>query len=220
MTTFFRRHLPHFHLPNATYFITFRLAGSLPVEVVQRLQEEHEATLRRLEQSLSGAAFHQARQEEQERYFSRLDALLDRALYGPRWLAQPECARIVVDCIHELDPAHYRLHAFCLMSNHVHLLIDQQEIPAPPARRDGKHYTALSRALRLLKGKSAALCNRHLGRRTEAFWQHESYDHIVRNESEYERILAYIVNNPVKAGLVSDWRDWPYTFVAPLLDNC
>lgn len=216
MTTFFR-HLPHYHLPDATYFITFRLAGSLPVETVQRLQEKHEAELRRLKQNLTGAALHQARYEEQKRHFARLDALLDRAAHGPRWLAQAECARIVMDCIHELDPAQYRLHAFCLMSNHVHLLIDQQEISDPPARRDGKHYTALSRAMRLLKGKSAALCNRHLGRQGEDFWQHESYDHVVRNEREYERILAYIVNNPVKAGLVADWQDWPYTFVGQLL---
>ena len=48
-----------------------------------------------------------------------------------------------------------------------------------------------------------------------AFWQHESYDHVVRNEKEFERILAYIVNNPVKAGLVADWQDWPYTYMAP-----
>ncbi len=51
------------------------------------------------------------------------------------------------------------------------------------------------------------------GSANRAFWQHESYDHVVRNEREYERILAYIVNNPVKAGLVSDWQEWPYTFV-------
>lgn len=64
--------------------------------------------------------------------------------------------------------------------------------------------------------KTAALCNRYLGR-NGAFWQHESYDHIVRSEREYERILAYIVNNPVRAGIVKDWRDWPYTFVGQLL---
>ncbi|MFN3308356.1 MAG: hypothetical protein ACK44E_04025 [Anaerolineales bacterium] len=70
MTTFFYRHLPHFHLPHATYFVTFRLAGSLPVEVVQRLQEEHEGELRRLRQNLTGAALHQACYEEQKRHFA------------------------------------------------------------------------------------------------------------------------------------------------------
>jgi putative transposase len=216
MVTFFERRLPHYHLPDATYFITIRLAGSLPVEAVLRLQEEYEANLRRLERLFSGEALASARYQEQKRHFARMDALLDQALHGPHWLSQPECARIVMDCIHELDPKHYHLHAFCVMSNHVHLLIDQQGIPDPHRRQDGKHYTALSRALRLLKGKSAALCNRVLGR-GGLFWQHESYDHVVRDAQEYERILAYIVNNPVKAGLVEDWQDWPYTFVGQLL---
>lgn len=212
MTTFFRRNLPHYHLPDATYFITIRLAGSLPVAVAMRLEEEYEKEQRRLAGRLSGDALREARYKAQKRHFARVDSLLDQARHGPRWLAQPECAAIVVQTVHALAPAHYRLHAFCLMSNHAHLLIDQQGIPEPPPRRDGKRYTALSRAMRLLKGQSGTLCNRALGRQG-AFWQHESYDHVVRDEREFERILAYIVNNPVKAGLVSDWQEWPYTYV-------
>lgn len=145
-----------------------------------------------------------------------MDGLLDQALHGPRWLAQPEYANIVMQTIHALAPEHYHLHAFSLLSNHAHLLLDQQGIPAPPPRRDGKTYTALSRAMRLLKRESAARCNRVLGRQG-VFWQHESYDHVVRDAGEFARILAYIVNNPVKAGLVADWQDWPYTYVHPEL---
>lgn len=214
MSIYFRRHLPHYHLPDATYFITFRLAGSLPLDALARLREEYETQCRRLECTLQGAELRAARYQAQKQHFARMDALLDQALHGPHYLTQPHCARIVMDCIHELEPEHYHLHAFCLMSNHIHLLIDQQGIPDPPPRRDGKHYTALSRALRLLKGKSSALCNHALGRRG-AFWQHESYDHVVRNAGEFTRILAYIVNNPVKANLVQDWQKWPYTYVAP-----
>ncbi|MDH7487058.1 MAG: hypothetical protein QHJ81_12375 [Anaerolineae bacterium] len=210
----FRRHLPHYHLPDATYFITLRLAGSLPYAVVARLEEEYEAEQRRLARQFSGHALREARYQAQKRHFARMDDLLDQVLYGPRWLAQPECASIVMQTLHALAPEQYHLCAFCLMSNHAHLLIDQQGVPNPPPRRDGKHYTALSRAMRLLKGQSGALCNRVLGRRG-AFWQHESYDHVVRDPGEFARILAYIVNNPVKAGLVSDWQDWPYTYINP-----
>jgi len=211
---YFRRNLPHYHLPDATYFITIRLAGSLPRAVVMRLQQEYEEEQRRLARQFSGEALRAARYQAQKRHFGRVDRLLDQALHGPRWLARPDCASIVMQTIHALAPEQYHLHAFCLMSNHAHLLIDQQGVPEPPPRRDGKHYTALSRAMRLLKGRSGALCNRVLGRHG-AFWQHESYDHVVRNEREFERILAYIVNNPVKAGLVSDWQDWPYTYINP-----
>ena len=215
MVTYFRRHLPHYHLPNATYFVTFRLAGSLPRQAFERLKAACEAGHARLEKT-RGAARQAALIQAQKRYFAQVDAYLDSARHGPRWLTQSECAAIVMECLHELDPAHYHLHAFCLMSNHIHLLFDQEGIPEPPARRDGKTYTALSQVLRLLKGKTAALCNRQLGRKG-AFWQHESYDHVVRNVREYERIQAYIVNNPVRAGLVENWQDWPYLFVGQLL---
>lgn len=130
-----------------------------------RAQEEYQAHLRRLERTLSGPALQAERYRAQKQHFARLDALLDRVHYGPRWLAQDACAQIVAACIHEPAPTYYHLHAFCIMPNHVHLLIDQQDIPEPDGRADGRTYTALSRAMRLLKGKSAALCNRHLGRR-------------------------------------------------------
>lgn len=73
------------------------------------------------------------------------------------------------------------------MPNHVHLLIDQEAIPDPPPRSDGKVYTALNLALRLVKSKSGTLCNRLLGQRG-AFWQHESYDHVVRNGKDFQRL--------------------------------
>ena len=213
MYTFFRRRLPHYYVQNATYFVTFRLADSLPFEVIERLQQEYQAELQHIDNTLTGTKRFEARQKAQADYFNRYDALLDQVRYGPRWLEQEECAQIVMSCIRELEPTHYCLHAFCIMPNHVHLLFDQQDIPEPPRHRGGKHYTALSQAMRILKGKSATLCNRILGR-WGAFWQDESYDHVVRDEHEHQRILEYIAENPVKAGLVSNWEDWPYTYVA------
>ena len=50
-------------------------------------------------------------------------------------------------------------------------------------------------------------------KREGAFWQSESYDHVVRNDVELKRIIAYVLNNPVKAGLVENWQDWPYSYV-------
>ncbi len=68
--------------------------------------------------------------------------------------------------------------------------------------------------MRLLKGRTGYACAKLLGRKG-AFWQHESYDHVVRNENEFMRILEYIANNPVKAGLVKNWQDWAYTYINP-----
>ncbi|MCX7853492.1 MAG: hypothetical protein N2383_11990 [Caldilineales bacterium] len=94
MVTFFHRNLPHYHLPDATCFVTIRLAGRLPVAVAMRLQEEYKAELRGLAQQFGGDARRETRYGAQRRHFGRMDALLDQARHGPRWLARPECAAI------------------------------------------------------------------------------------------------------------------------------
>jgi hypothetical protein len=63
-----------------------------------------------------------------------------------------------------------------------------------------------------LKKNTAIKCNKVLGR-TGAFWQHESYDHIVRDADELKRIVSYVLNNPVKAGLTGYPEQWDYSFV-------
>ena len=96
------------------------------------------------------------------------------------------------------------LDEFVVMPNHVHLVLTPLEQP------DGEWYP-LSRILHTMKGYSGRQANRVLGREG-AFWQHESYDRYVRNEEELGRIIAYVVNNPVKAGLASTWTEWPWTW--------
>ncbi len=83
---------------------------------------------------------------------------------------------------------HYVLHAFSVMPNHVHLLVT-------PA-------VALPKLTKSLKGITAKRANSMLGSTGRAFWQEESYDHLVRDEREFEKIRAYIEENPVRAGLV------------------
>ena len=64
-----------------------------------------------------------------------------------------------------------------------------------------------------IKRYSAREINR-LVKRSGSLWQAESYDHVVRDEDELLRIIQYVMNNPVKAGLVEDWKDWKHTFVS------
>jgi REP element-mobilizing transposase RayT len=68
--------------------------------------------------------------------------------------------------------------------------------------------------MKSLKGYTARQANLHL-RRTGQFWEEESYDHEVRDGAEFGRIVRYILNNPVKAGLVQHWSEWPWNYVAP-----
>ena len=67
--------------------------------------------------------------------------------------------------------------------------------------------------MKSVKGISAREANKILNRKG-SFWQSESYDHIVRNEEELERIIKYVIYNPVKAGLVDKWEDWENNYIA------
>ena len=90
------------------------------------------------------------------------------------------------------------------MPNHGHVVF------APLEGSDGKYFS-LSTIMHSLKLHTALEANKILGREG-SFWQHENYDHYVRNEDELERIIKYVIYNPVKAGLVDDWKNWKWTY--------
>ena len=199
----YRRNLPHIQPPGGTFFVTFRLAGSIPANVLAMLRAE---TKRKLAE-LGGMPASPERAErlylEERRFFGKWDAILDQGK-GPDWLRKPEIAKLVADAMHFFDGKRYDLLACCVMSNHVHVVFT-------PLLRTAEAYYPLAQIMQTVKGYSAGRANRLLGR-SGVFWLHESYDHFVRSEDELERIIAYVVNNPVKAGLVSDWHDWPWTY--------
>jgi putative transposase len=201
---FYHRNLPHYQPAGATLFVTFRLAGSIPATILLELSKKakcNQAELKRVPHSPERT---ERIDREQRRLFGQFDQALDQAATGPFWLRNPEVAALVAESLHHLDGRMYDLLAFCLMPNHVHVVFT-------PLLQDETEYYALSRIMHSLKGYTAGRANRLLGR-TGAFWHHESYDHVVRNAAELERIVTYVLNNPVKAGLVGDWREWPWTY--------
>ena len=133
--------------------------------------------------------------------FLCIDRCLDAASDGPMYLRNEQIARAVVASLRRgIDLGHYQLRAWVLMANRVHALLLPLVSP--------------SRLLQSLKGATAREANRVLGRVGEAFWQAESYDHWVRDELEMERIVAYIENNPVRAGLAIRPQDWVWSSAA------
>lgn len=201
----YSRHLPHIQPPGATLFVTFRLAGSIPLAVQRALLAEAAASEKRLSQIGNAAERQRLTYEEHKRLFGRWDAVLDRAETGPRWLGEPQIAQLVQESLHYRDGKVYDLDTFCIMSNHAHVMFT----PLPESE---ERYYALPAIMQSLKGFTARQANVLLGRDGQ-FWQHESYDHIVRNERERQRIRRYILQNPVKAGLVRSWDEWPWSFV-------
>jgi len=214
MTEFYRRKLPHWHPDGATYFITFRLANSLPLQVIQELEVQREREREIVRANFSGAQRREELYNLDKKYFGRFDSWLDRCVESsPRWLADEKVARIVADEIHALDGQLYHLGAYCLMTNHGHIVMNTAGYSFQPAHEGPTAPYPLADTLKRLKGRTARFCNQALGR-SGSFWHHESYDHVVRDEREYERIVWYVLNNPVKAGLVEKWEDWKFSFLA------
>ena len=205
-TIHYRRKLPHIHPQNNPLFITFNLVNSLPPAVVAELQAQREKEL----QAAKGA---EERYEIQKKYFGHYDEWLDRCQHGHDWLRQDAGAQIVADEIHKEASRQYELYAYCIMPNHVHLLILSLIEKFPPSNMKSA-ISPIAEIMRLLKGRTARYCNLALNRAGK-FWHHEYYDHFVRNEKEMERIIRYILNNPVKAGLAKEWKEWKFTYVNP-----
>lgn len=174
--TFHRRRLPHIDKPGQTVFITWRLHGSLP---------PHRAFP--ADALTSGEAF------------AAMDRLLEETRSGVFHLKRPEIADMMVEAIrYGADVLkHYRLHAFVVMPNHVHLLCT----PAVP----------LSLVTKSLKNVTGRQANKILATVGKPFWQEESYDHVIRNGAEFDRIKNYIERNPVRARIVSEAGEYPWS---------
>jgi putative transposase len=111
---------------------------------------------------------------------------------------------MLADSLMHRDNMVYELDAFCIMLNHVHMVFK------PLENTDGIN-NSLSTIMHSLKRYTARQANLLLGQ-SGSFWQHESYDHVIRDESELEQIIKYVLYNPVKAGLVNDWSQWRWSY--------
>jgi putative transposase len=212
MDNFYRRKLPHWHPQGQMFFVTFSLANSLPAEVIRDLRMRRQQETKDINARYSGAQRETELYKLSKKYFGHFDEWLDRCVeQSPRWLGDEKVANVLAEEIHKLDGERYSLVTYCIMSNHCHLLVDTAEHVFKPEHEGRTAPYPLTDTLKLLKGRTARFCNEVLGR-SGKFWHHESYDHVVRDQKEYERIVWYIINNPVKAGLVTNWEDWKYTY--------
>lgn len=214
MKTYYRRNLPHIQPIGATFFVTFRLKGSLPSHFMSNLTEEYEAKIAEI-LSCDGLDHEAEMYRQQKIFFKRYDEGLDLVHDGVDYLRRLEVAQVVAEKIHEYDGELYELLAYCIMPNHVHLVFDTSvqlrlgDIEIENINEE--NYKQLDRIMKLIKGGGGFEANKILGRRGD-FFQRESYDHYVRDEKELARIIWYVVNNPVKARFVKTWGDFEYTY--------
>ncbi len=196
-----RGKLPHLKREGASYFVTFRLADSLPQAVIAQLKREREAILQKALTAKRPLTW----QEEQQLflwYSERVESYLDAGT-GDCWLHRPEIADLVARSLNHFKSERYDLPVWVVMPNHVHAIV----WPYPDFRLD--------QILHSWKSFTANESNRLLSRVGNLFWQTESYDHWIRNDEERVRLSAYIANNPVKAGLAARPEDWPWSSASP-----
>lgn len=182
-----RGYLPHRDHPGLLQFITYRLADSLPAEV-----------LRRIETNLSKTPTDQI----ETRRRKQLERWLD-AGYGSCVLRRPEAARTVVDGWMHFATERYDLIAWVVMPNHVHVLIRTYDgVNLDKVIQSWKSYTA--RRINLLDYPKPSDT-------TDGIWMRDFWDRYIRDEQHFRDAVAYIHRNPVKAKLTRRAEDWPWS---------
>ena len=197
----FRNHLPHWRQAGVMYFVTTRLADSIPQGTLRAWQQARDIWLRVNGCTTSADVEklpEKVRAEFHRRFTARFHELLDAGA-GACLLRDSENARIVGDALRFFECERYSLGDFVVMPNHLHALV------TPAAGHD------LSRILQSWKRFSALQINRRIAR-TGSLWQAESFNHIVRSEEHFTRFRRYIAENPVKARLrAGEFLHWRAT---------
>ncbi len=142
-----------------------------------------------------------------------------KILDGPHRLRQNEIASIVYEAILFRDQKEYNLFASTIMPNHIHMVFGplcRNNIPTydKSVGRNGIPTCdkPIFHILQSLKRHTARKCNQILGR-SGSFWHDESYDHVTRDEAELAQTIWYVLDNPVKAGLIDSWEKWQWTYL-------
>lgn len=185
-----RRTLPHWVQEGRTYFVTFRLADSMPREKREHLEAQRDAWIRakglRSLDEIENLS-EDDRNEYHRIFTAKIHDLLD-AGYCYCVLREPENAHAVSRALLFFDGNRVEMLAFVVMPNHVHVLA----CPIPPH--------TLSDLLHSWKRHTSKESNKRMGT-SGTLWLDENFDHIVRSPEQLQHFRNYIRDNPKKAHL-------------------
>jgi putative transposase len=181
-----RGYLPHCDNIQKFQAITFRLADSLPAQTLAELEAELDR--------------HPPSKRDAQRR-KRLDGWLDNAA-GCCALNQPRVANVMQETLLKFDGPRYRLIAWCIMPNHVHTLI-QPRSGLSGIVQSWKSFTGRWVLARRLELKIELPSRR--------FWMPDYWDRYIRDERHFSKVVDYIHQNPVAAGLCRKAEDWPWS---------
>ena len=211
MGVFRRRDLPHIDVEGKPSFITACLDGSLPAAGLKRIHAYRDELNRRTKpDDLSEANWET---KKHKLVFKLVDSILDGE--SPvRHFEDERLAKIVQNAFLHFAEDRYTLFAFVVMPSHHHWLF----LPDPSWSEElafGQTDKKCKRTPRevishSIQSFTGTQCNRVLGV-TGSFWQTETFDHYARDEAELLRIIEYIEQNPVVAGLVARAEDYRWS---------
>lgn len=206
-TEYFRMGQPHFQPIGAQFHVVLLAYDTVPVKIIRGIVSDrlcfrfHHRT-----ECNEDAPTH----EHNKQIFSKQN----RQEYS---FTAPQARRIILKKLKQYQADRYELLACCIMSNHIHILLDLSV--QVPCDWDGvssiKEYQNLGRIIGMIKGGAAYEINK-LDRRKRNLWSPGYYDRYIRNEKHLWNTWNYIINNPVKAGIVRHWQDFPGTFLHPV----
>ena len=200
--------LPHWNCDNAIYHVSFRLFDSVPKSKRDEWLKERESNENKIK-NLNRELTEKELKEIQYLYSDRIESFLDSG-YGECYLVKPEIADLVVNALQYFEGQRYFLHAWCVMPNHVHVIVEP--LVTRPSRsgsveKDNDHIgvdqVTLSKIIHSWKSYIAHKANKILNRRGD-FWQHDYYNHIIRSHQSYLYQIRYIWDNPENAG----FKNW------------
>jgi REP element-mobilizing transposase RayT len=194
-----RGYLPHVKREGTSYFVTFRLADSLPKEVLLEYEREKAGRLRRLNDfAKRGETINDSKEEITRDFRRKIERCLDQGA-GACHLRRPDIADLVANAMRHFNESRYLLREWVVMPNHAHAIV----WPMP------NHL--MSDILKSWKQFTSRRAKKIVGLGEGPFWQPESYDHWIRSDEEKARIARYIRNNPVSAGLCASPEDWRWS---------
>lgn len=230
----YRHILPHFQQPGQAYFVTWNLKDAVPPKALERYTQK----LKILSAEISGAAnsdspkinresefaspdrgkitqlktaspeIEKLKQEYylvRKKYIKAYDDLLDAARNPSVNLSQPGNTEIIIQTLQFWESKKLTNMAFTIMPNHVHWVFQLFE------KDTEGNPVYLQDILQSVKRFSSNQINK-VENREGTLWQKESFDTTIRDEKHLYYAVRYTLQNSVKAGLVTDWRNWKGTW--------
>lgn len=206
---YYKHILPHFQQPGQAYFITWNLKDAVPPKALSRYThqlDEIKAQIETLERQKSEERIIRELRSNynsiRKKYVRAYDDLLNLGENLIVDLSTPENLEILKEALHFWENRKLENFAFCIMPNHVHWVFGLFE------KDENGCLVYLQDLMHSVKSVTANRIN-EVEKRSGVLWQKESFDTTIRDDKHLYNAINYTLQNPVSAGLVSDWREWP-----------